>query len=53
MSKDFAAERRLVGALVRMPPKPHNEMKLGKAKPKLKKSLPEGRKGAQKLGKSN
>jgi hypothetical protein len=29
---------RLMGALVRMPPKPHDEMKLGKAKTKQAKS---------------
>jgi hypothetical protein len=30
--------RRIMGALVRMPPKPHDEMKLGKAKAKSKKA---------------
>jgi hypothetical protein len=31
--------KRIMGALVRMPPKPHDEMKLGKPKGKPKKSL--------------
>jgi len=29
--------KRLMGALLRMPPKPHSEMKIGKSKPKRKK----------------
>jgi hypothetical protein len=31
--------KRLMGALVRMKPKPHEEMKIGKKKPKPKKKL--------------
>jgi len=31
---------RLMGALVRMPPKPHDEMKIGKAKKISKKKAP-------------
>lgn len=30
--KELAETKRLMGALVRMPPKPHEEMKVGKSK---------------------
>jgi hypothetical protein len=33
---DLDQARRIMGALVRMPPKPHDEMKLGTRKPKDK-----------------
>jgi hypothetical protein len=32
----LASTKRLIGALLRMPPKPHNEMKIGKRKPRRK-----------------
>jgi hypothetical protein len=35
---NFADTKRLMGALVRMKPKPHEDMKLGKAKAKKAKS---------------
>jgi hypothetical protein len=31
---DIAATKRLMGALLRMPPKPHSEMKIGKLRGK-------------------
>jgi hypothetical protein len=34
------ATRRIMGALVRMPPKPHDEMKLGKPRGKSEKKPP-------------
>jgi hypothetical protein len=33
-------DKRLMGALLRMPPKPHAEMKLGKPKRKIAKNRP-------------
>jgi len=41
---DIEQAKRLMGALLRMPPKPHSEMKLGKTKTKKDKSLKEKRK---------
>jgi hypothetical protein len=38
MHDELAETKRLMGALVRQPPKPHDEMKLGKPKPKKNKS---------------
>jgi hypothetical protein len=35
---DIEGAKRLMGALVRQPPKPHDEMKVGKKGPKAKKS---------------
>jgi len=35
---DIEKTKRLMGALGRMPPKPHDEMKLGKVKVKKRKS---------------
>ena len=40
------ATKRLVGALLRMPPKPHSEMKLGKLRAKPVKSPAKKRVGA-------
>jgi hypothetical protein len=40
--KELDETRRIMGALVRMPPKPHDEMKLGK--PRGKKAKPAKRK---------
>jgi len=37
-SKDLEAAKRIMGVLVHMPPKPHDEMKLGKPRAKPKKS---------------
>jgi len=42
-SDDLASAKRLMGALVRMPLKPHEEMKLGKPKGKPSKSLAKGK----------
>ena len=37
MKKDLDETKKIMGSLVRMPPKPHEEMKLGKRpRPKLK-----------------
>jgi hypothetical protein len=36
--KSLAETKRLMGALLRMPPKPHSEMKLGKPRVKPPKS---------------
>jgi hypothetical protein len=36
--EEVANAKRLMGALLRMPPKPHSEMKLGKSKGKPTKS---------------
>jgi hypothetical protein len=44
---DLEAARRVMGALLRMPPKPHDEMKVGK-KPKPKKSQSPATKRAKK-----
>jgi hypothetical protein len=41
--------RRIMGALVRMPPKPHEDMKLGK--PKTKKAKSPAKAGKAKKGK--
>ena len=38
MSKALEETRHLMGALVRMKPKPHEEMKIGKSKTKTTKS---------------
>jgi hypothetical protein len=37
--KELEEAKRIMGALVRMPPKPHEEMKLGKPRGKKGKSL--------------
>jgi hypothetical protein len=37
-ASDLSDTKRLMGALVRMKPKPHEDMKLGKSKRKKKKS---------------
>lgn len=37
-SEEIEETKRLMGALVRMKPKPHEDMKLGKSKPKKTKS---------------
>lgn len=39
-SYNIRRARRLMGALLRMPPKPHSEMKVGKANVKPKPLLP-------------
>jgi hypothetical protein len=39
-SKTFEDVKRIMGALVRQPPKPHGEMKLGKKKRKTVKKKP-------------
>jgi hypothetical protein len=41
---DVAAAQRIMGALVRMPPKPHEEMKLGKRKAKVSKTATDRKK---------
>jgi hypothetical protein len=43
---DVEETKRLMGALVRMKPKPHEEMKVGKSKPSTKSgsSKPKGKK---------
>jgi len=42
-SKEIEATKRLMGALLRQPPKPHDEMKISKTKPKAaKKTAPKG-----------
>jgi hypothetical protein len=44
MSKDPLDEaKRIMGALVRQPPKPHAEMKLGKPRRKNAKNPPKGK----------
>jgi len=43
---DLEATKRLMGALVRMPPKPHEEMKIGKPRSKATKS-PKRKRGAK------
>jgi hypothetical protein len=37
---DIEATKRIMSALVRMPPKPHDQMKLGKPRGKEAKSVP-------------
>jgi len=44
---DIEKTKRLMGALVRMPPKPHEDMKIGKSKQKPRKKL--GKKPPDKL----
>jgi hypothetical protein len=44
---DLAQTKRLMGTLLRMPPKPHSEMKIGKPKAKSAKS-----RGKKKTGKT-
>jgi hypothetical protein len=44
---DIEGAKRIMGALLRMPPKPHDEMKLGKRKAKPSKS-PAKRKAVKK-----
>jgi len=41
---DMEAVKLIMGALVRMPPKPHDQMKLGKPRGKPKKGVPKQKK---------
>jgi hypothetical protein len=41
MTKQLDETKRLMGALVRMKPKPHEDMKVGKKKAKVKKRSPQ------------
>jgi hypothetical protein len=45
--KDFEEIKRIMGALVRMPPKPHDQMKLGKPKGKKARSPARSRRRAR------
>ena len=46
-NSDVTQTKRLMGALLRMPPKPHSEMKLGKPRTKVRKSPKKGTRKAQ------